>query len=138
MTTPLNDEERALALRYLGYPNWESLASSVQLGFPAESQPEYLIRDAFDRIASESLNLIREDICQLRAIEAQKADARSRLKATALGNLKLNPREMRALDQELAYWTKRLADDLGGYINPFSNFSTSPMAGGISAKVINS
>jgi len=131
----LTTDEQARILRALGYPNWIALASSFQLGYPAPSQPEYLVRDAFDRITDEGLELVRRDLREVESCELQLSDARTRLKATKVGEILTNQGETAALRGELAYWTKRLADDLGVYPNPLSN-SVSDLPGGRCAKVL--
>lgn len=118
---PLTEQEQAEALRFLGYANWTDLASSFQLGFPSPSQPEFLIRDAFVRIDEQGIELVRKDLQELRCIESQMSDSRGRLRASAVGNLKMNHSEFHQLRQHLVYWQERLASDLGGYPNPFSN-----------------
>ena len=139
MGNPLNITEKAKILRFLGYPNWTSLAQSFQLGFPSEGQPEFLVRLAFDRIAPESLDLIRKDLCELEDIEAQLTESRRRMRATQLGNLHINRSEAAELRREMRYWTQRLADDLGTYTNPWSNFSINPGGNGnMNAKVLGS
>jgi hypothetical protein len=121
MALPLTIDEKAQTLRFLRYPNWESLAQSFQLGFPSEGQPEFLVRMAFDRISEASLDLIRKDLCELNQIECQFSDARSRFKATSIGELKINQNEIRMLEREDTRWRRKLADDLGVYQNPWSN-----------------
>jgi hypothetical protein len=117
---PLTEQEQAECLRFLGYPNWQDLASSFQLGYPAPSDPEYLIRDAFVRINEQGIQLVRYDLENLRCIEAQISDL-SRLKADQVGNLRMNKTEFSDLQRRLMYWTGKLQDDLGGYTNPFSH-----------------
>jgi len=129
---PLTPQEQAECLRYLGYANWSSLASSFQLGYPAPSQPEFMIRDAFRRINEEGLELVRRDLCNLRNIEAQIGDT-SRLKVTSVAEVKMNPDEFSDLRQRMMYWLGKLADDLGGYPNPFGHQS---LAGTRNARVI--
>jgi hypothetical protein len=131
----LSQSEQADALRFLGYANWSSLAQSFQLGFPAPSQPEFLVREAFRRIDEEGLERVRLDLCELRDIECQLHSARRRMKATRIGNLATNPNETMQLRRELRYWVGRLSDDLGAPVNPFA--SDSVFAGGINAKVVN-
>jgi hypothetical protein len=132
-------EEKAKILRHLGYPNWQSLAQSFQLGFPSEGQPEFLVRLAFDRISDESLDLIRRDVQELDCIENQMSDARNRFKASQLGDLYTNRNEPRMLRNEQNYWRRKLADDLGVYQNPWSNFNMAYGGNGnMNAKVFGS
>lgn len=120
---PLTETEQAKASRYLGYANWESLASSFQLGYPTGSQPQFLVRDAFTRISEEGIELIRRDIRELECIEAQIGNT-TRLKAERLGDLRTNPNEFGDLKQRMAYWRGMLSQDLGAPINPFSSAET--------------
>jgi len=122
MGAEITIDERAEILRFLGYPNWNKLAQSVQLGVPSQAHAEFLVRQAFARIAPESRDLIRRDLCELKDIECQLSESRSRLKANRLGDLHINRHEQKQLRRELEYWRNRLADDLGVYVNPWSNF----------------
>lgn len=131
----LSLEEQADCLRFLGYANWKALAQSFQLGYPAPSQPEFLVRESFRRIDEQGLELVRRDLCELRDIEAQLHSARRRMKAVKIGELTMNPKETRQLRQEMNYWTSRLADDLGVYVNPFGKANM--LAGSINARVVN-
>ena len=139
MGAPLTTEEKAKILRYLRYPDWESLAQSFMLGFPSEGQPEFLVRLAFDRIAPESLDLIRKDVCELDRIEQQFSEARERFRASKLGELVLNEKEIMMLEREDRRWRKKLADDLGVYQNPWSNENMEYGGNGMmSARVLHS
>jgi len=129
----LNDREKAKILRYLGYADWSSVASSFQLGYPSPSDPEFLVRDAFARITDEGLELVRRDLCELESIEDQLHSCRKRMKASKLGDLQVNADEPFMLRREMTYWTSRLSDDLGAPINPFSSATTG--VGGRNAKV---
>ena len=128
----LTSTEEAECLRFLDYANWADVAGSFQLGFPATSQPEFLIRDAFTRINEQGIELVRKDLCALNAIEAQIGDT-SRLKAAKLGDLTLNENEFGDLRMRLTYWLGKLASDLGGYPNPFG--AGGDLAGGRNARV---
>jgi hypothetical protein len=131
---PLTEQEQAQALRFLGYTNWRDLASSFQLGYPAPSQPEYLIRDAFVRLDEQGIELVRKDLCELNSIERQMSESRGRLRAAKVGDMQLNHSEFNQLRQHLIFWQGRLADDLGGYPNPFASAATTT-AGGRNAQV---
>jgi hypothetical protein len=120
-----SDDEKAKIIRYLGYANWRSLAQSYHLGYPALSQPYFLVLDAFNRIDENSEALIRRDVCELEAIENQRSDARSRFKAKKIGNLEVNPQEIKMLEAEENKWVARLADDLGVYRNQYASTGTS-------------
>lgn len=128
------DDEKARIKRQLGYPNWVALSQAIQLGFPAASQPAFLLDDAFKRFGPESEALIRRDLCECEAIECQLSDARSRFKTTAIGEVHINEAEPRLLRTELEYWRKQLSNDLGVVIDPFAYDTTS--AGGINARVM--
>jgi hypothetical protein len=120
ITNPLTDEERSRIKHFLQYPDWSALAASIHLGFPASSQPMYLVEGAFDRLTQSGVDSARKDLCECESIEAQLSGARGRMKATQLGNLKVNPQESMQLRQELVWWSLVLANDLGVGPNPFS------------------
>ncbi len=130
------DQEKAQVLHHLGYPSWTNLAASIQLGFPAGSQPLFLVEQAFNRLLPGGEEQVRLDLCNCIDIESQMGDARSRFKAQALGELKLNAMEPQMLRTELVYWRQKLADDLGVVQNPYSQSVFEGMPGGINAKVV--
>ena len=131
----LTDEEKNRALHFLGYPNLSQLEQSIQLGIPAASQPLFLVLGAFDRLTEGGCASVREDLCQLESIENQLGSARSRMRASALGDLKLNGSETAMLRKELTFWTRRLADDLAVVPNPYAQAFYLGFGGGVNAKV---
>lgn len=135
-TSPLRDDERSRIKHFLEYPDWSALSYSVQLGFPASSQPMYLVEGAFDRITDTGVETVRKDLCELESIERQLSQARGRLKATELGKLKLNPNELPTLRRELVWWSLVLANDLGVGPNPFSAMEILGGGGGRNARVV--
>ncbi len=116
------DREKARICHFLGYPRWEALSSSIHLGFPAGSQPLFLLEQAFNRLFPDGEDSVRTDLCECEAVERQISSARTRFKATQLGDLKTNQDEPGMLRGELEYWTLRLASDLGVVKNPYSQF----------------
>lgn len=132
---PFTPEEETAIMRYLGYPDWQSLAQSMQLGFPAASQPLFLVRDSFKRMTGPARSMIRVDLSELDCIEGQISEARGRMRVTSMEGLHVNPKETRMLREELEYWTRRLEDDLGVKRNPYSSFAAGGTPGGINAKV---
>jgi len=135
-TEPLTEAEKDATLRFLGYPNWAALAQSIQLGYPAASQPLYLVFDSFDRIRPDSRARLRQDLCRALEIEAQIAGSSSRVKTTKVGEVTLRADEFEQLAKRLEFWTKRIADTLGVTPNPSSQMSYLGMPGGINARVI--
>lgn len=95
----------------------------------------YLVEGAFDRITDAALVSVRRDLCELESIERQLSQARGRLKALELGNLKLNPNELPALRREMVWWALVLANDLGVGPNPFSAMEILGSGGGRNARV---
>lgn len=114
------EDEQARIKYFLSYPDWVSLAQSFQLGYPAASQPLFLVEDAFKRLTPQGEFPVRRALCECESCENQLSEARQRFKAVKLGELELNPHESRMLRRELLYWTTRLADALGVVSNPYS------------------
>ena len=113
-----------------------ALAASIQLGFPAGSQPLFLVEDAFQRLTEGGESSVRRDLCECESIENQISDARSRFKATKLGNLTVNHQETTLLRREMDYWVLRLASDLGVVQNPYAAFEyQNGLGGGYNARV---
>jgi hypothetical protein len=131
------DAEKSRIKHFLSYPDWVSLAASIQLGFPAGAQPLYLVEDAFQRLTPGGEVSVRRDLCECESIEGQMGEARGRFKATQLGTLKVNMSEVRMLREELSYWGLRLASDLGVVSNPYAAFEyNAALGGGINARVL--
>jgi hypothetical protein len=131
------DEEKTEILRFLRYPDWVALAQSVQLGYPAASEPMFLVVDSFKRLTPTAEEWVRRDLCECRAIECQLSTARSRFAVETVEGVKINQNETKKLREELVYWTRRLSDDLGVVPNPYSQGEYLGAAGGgINAKVV--
>lgn len=134
-TSPFTAAEETEILRFLGYPDWESLAQSIQLGFPATGQPLFLVRDSFKRISPTGRQKIRGYLCELQDIEAQMSQARGRFRALKVSDITPNPQEIMMLRSEYRFWQRRLADDLGVIPNPYSQLEFLGMPGGMNARV---
>ncbi len=133
-----SDDEKARIRHFLSYPSWSSTAQSIQLGYPAASQPAFLLEDAFHRLTPGGVSTVKRDLCECEAIEKQMSEARGRLKATEVGGVKMNAAEREQLRRELVFWASRLASDLGVVTNPYSQFEhTGAGAGGRNATVHN-
>lgn len=132
------EREKARIRHFLGYPSFASLASSIQLGFPAVSQPLFLVDDTFQRLTPEGAEAVKRDLCECEAIELQMSQARSRFKAAKLGDLEVNQEERLQLRSELMYWRNLLASDMGCPINPnaSSEYYGSIGAGSVNARVV--
>lgn len=129
--------EKARIKHFLSYPDFVSLSQSIQLGYPAASQPLFLVEDAFKRMTPEGEATIRTDLCECESIEKQISQARSRFKAVKLDKLEVNQSETEQLRRELVYWAKRLSSDLGVATNPYSEFEYQGAGGGgINARVV--
>jgi len=129
--------ERARIKHFLSYPDWVALAQSIQLGYPAASQPAFLVDDAFNRLTPDAVESVKTDLAECECIERQISESRSRFKATRMGELELNHSEPKMLRHELLWWTTRLADDLGVVSDPYSQmiYTSLNNAGGLYAKV---
>ena len=134
-TAEFTEAEKDAILRFLGYPNWASLAQSIQLGFPAASQPLFLVFDSFRRVRPESRARIRLDLCRALEVEEQIADSRTRRRSKSVAEVQLNENELGDLVGLLDYWVTRIADALGVTRNPYSSMVYRGMAGGINGPV---
>ena len=131
------DAEKARVKHFLSYPDWVSMAQSIQLGYPAASQPAFLVDDAFHRLTPHAENSVRINLQECECIERELSGARSRFRAKRMGELELNDQEPKMLRHELLWWTTRLADDLGVLPDPYSQmiFTQLNNSGGIGARV---
>lgn len=132
-----SDSEKARVKYFLSYPDWSSTAQSIQLGYPAASQPAYLVDDAFHRLTPGGEVQVRQVLCECEATEKQISGARKRMEALEVGTVKLNASETALLRAELRFWTMRLASTLGVVTNSYSQFEhVGAGAGGRNATVI--
>lgn len=129
-TDEFTEDEKDAILRFLGYPNWAALAQSIQLGYPAASQPLFLVFDAFNRVRPQARARIRQDLCRALEVDAQIADSRTRRKTRKVESVEMNAGEMGDLLGLLRYWTTRIADQLGVVPNPYSQFEYNGGGGG--------
>ena len=113
-------DQKSRVHHFLSYPEWVALAQSIVLGFPSASEPLFLLEDAFRRLTPGGEQSVLTNLSELECIEQQLRDARTRFRARKVGNVELNPDEPDMLRRELAYWTIRLADDLGVIPDPYS------------------
>lgn len=114
----LNETERSLVRRFLGFQNWRDLALMWSIPFPTHIEPNWYINDAIDRLTDEGNELVRRDLCELQDIESQMSCARKRLAASKVGDITLNPDELETLRGEYEHWKNQLADDFGTCLNP--------------------
>lgn len=131
------DAEKARIKYFLSYPDWVSMAQSIQLGYPAASQPAFLVDDAFHRLTAGGEDSTRRALCECESIECQMSEARKRFRAKRLGDLELNPNEPLLLRREMCWWVTRLADCLGVVADPYSQmlYTGARSIGGINASV---
>lgn len=129
--------EKARIRHFLSFPSFSSLSQSIQLGYPAASQPLFLVDDAFKRLTPDGEVSVRKDLCECEAIESQLSSSRSRFKATEVAGIKVNDDEPEKLRRELKFWGSRLASDLGVNPNPYSDYEYNQAGGGgINARVM--
>lgn len=116
----LTQEERARIRYHLGFPNVGN-QTILALGVPAAGHPAFLLETTMNNVLPEAEPTLRGLIKQCDCVEAQLADARSRLKASVAGNVVLRgPEELEALEDQYDYWTDALVDVFGVNKNPFS------------------
>lgn len=128
---PLSDAEKESVRYHLGYLN-TSPAASISLGFPAASQPMFLVESAMNLILPEAESRVRRFIGILDGIEAKLVEAQERMAAKVVGEITTNEKEPAMLEVEYHRWQGRLARQLGVYPNPFSPSSG---LGGINVSV---
>lgn len=134
----LTEEEKARVRHHTGYTLLDPVPS-ITLGVRALGQPQFLLELALNRVPETAIGIIRNYIAILDGIEAQLVDAQSRFPADKLGEITLRGRgaagmeEPERLEVEYGRWARRLADDLGVPLNPYSErfrsgMGTSPLS----------
>lgn len=124
MTLTLSAFDKERVRFALGYLNVEPSAS-IQLGFPAAGQAEFLVERAMNRLMPETVGRVLRLLDALDTIEKQLICSLDRLKAIKLGELTLrnstnDTTEQDLLEVEYYRWACRLADNLGVPINPYA------------------
>lgn len=129
-------EEQERIKYYLSYPDFVSLSQSIQLGYPASSQPLFLVEDAFKRLTGPAESRVKEILCHLDAIECRIKSSITRLAVEVVGEVRINQNENKLLRREMTYWVARLADSLGVFPNPVSQmvYNALNSIGGMSGK----
>jgi hypothetical protein len=111
--------ERERIKYHLGYPSLAAFAN-IQLGFVAVSQPLFLVEKSMDNLLDAAVPIVREHVARLDAINTQLDDARGRMRAAEVGEIKLQEEETMMLRREYAMWARSMADVLGCPINSYS------------------
>lgn len=134
----LTEPQQSRIRHFLGYPSFSSLSQSIQLGYPAASQPLFLLEDAFRRLKPGGEAAVLQDLCECESIEKQMSQARTRFSALKLDKLEVNQQETQQLLGALRYWSARLADDLGVVANPYSQaeWLGTSLSGGVNSRVV--
>jgi hypothetical protein len=115
----LSEEEKARIRHHLGYILTDPV-SSIQLGVPRASQPQFLVEGQMNRIPDTAVGMIRRYVDILDKLEGTLLDAVSRFKASKLGEITLRDNETAMIEGEYFRWATRLADDLGVPLNIYS------------------
>ena len=116
----LTEFERSRIRYHLGFPN-VGYTTVLGLGFPAAGQPAFLLEAAMSSLLPEGEPTVRYAVKQCDCIEAQLAEARTRMKAQTAGEVILRATEEIAnLEEQYRYWTDALVDCFGVVKNPFS------------------
>lgn len=118
-TAILTEQEKNRIRHHCGYLVVNPV-SSIQLGVPRASQPQFLVELAMNSIPDTAIGQIRRWIAILDGIEEQMIDANGRLVAKKVGNIDLNENEHSALAAQYNKWAQVLADDLGIPLNAYS------------------
>lgn len=123
---PLSETEKVKIRDHLAYLNSSELSTYV-LGLPAGIETQFLIERAMSLFVLESaLPLIRQILCELDDVDAQRRSVRSSIATAAIGGIQMrDPKQaLDALDQEFVRLVGRLANAFGVPRNPFDHRKT--------------
>ncbi len=121
----LTDAEREQVRYHLGYLNVET-AASLTFGIPRPVQTLFLVESAMDNILAVAEPRVRSMLCKLERIETRLEQTWDVTEAAAVGELRLRTGKAGEtthdlLEREYVRWAKRLADQLGVPLYPFSS-----------------
>lgn len=112
----LSVQERARIRMHLGYPS-VSANAAIALGFPAFTQPLFLVENGMDLLLDEAIPLVRQRVAILDDIERQIDESRSRMRAEKVGDITMRADEAQALRNEYIQQVRMLSDLLGCPMN---------------------
>lgn len=112
----LSLEEKNRILHHLGYTS-VNRQTVMGLGYPTAVQTMFLAETSLEHIPESAIGSVRRTLALLDDLEAQQFSAVKRLRASSIGNITLNPRELDQIEKELRRWAFRLAEDLGAPVN---------------------
>ena len=122
----LTEEEKSRVRYHLGIPQTFPVASII-LGFPASSQPAFLVEHALELIPATAISVIRALIAKCDATDNGVYESQDRLVAKTVDEVDLNPDEAVLRRREYRYWVQKLADNLGV---PYNAFAAAFQSGG--------
>jgi hypothetical protein len=123
---PLSEAEKVKVRDHLAYLNSAELSTYV-LGLPAGTETQFLIERAMSIFILESaLPLIRQILCELDHVDAQRRSVREAITTAAVGGIQMrDPKEaFAALDGEFVRLVGRLANAFGVPPMPFDHRKT--------------
>jgi hypothetical protein len=120
---PLSEAEKVKIRDHLAYLNSAELSTYV-LGLPAGTETQFLIERAMSVFVLESaLPLIRQILCELDDVDAQRRAVRASIATSAIGGIQMRDPSsaFAALDGEFVRLVGRLANAFGVPRNPFDH-----------------
>jgi hypothetical protein len=128
-TASLSDAEKFSILRHLGYPVTAAVAS-INLGFPAFTQPMWIVTQAMGLIPEAAISLVRLLVARCDETEKKMYEAQERLVAKRTDGVELNNDECDQLEREYWRWGYRLAELLGVPVYCYARrFATAGISG---------
>lgn len=100
----LLDNEKYDILFYLGYPG--------KVLVPDSTHFSNILADRLENLNINIEGIVRNILAELSSIDTQLNEARCRLSAMSVGDIKMNNRELSQLKSERNFWIRRLSDEL--------------------------
>ena len=129
----LSAEERARIRRALGFVNVTE-GSALAYGTPLNAPLLTIVERRMDTLTAAGETLIREDLGHFEAARRQIGTAILRLKAESIKDVTTNPKELDQLKEQLLWWSRQIADNLGIDRSRFAWVGEAN--GGINARVV--
>lgn len=115
----LTNQEKVKIRHHMGYLNVSS-AQTFVFGIPAAVQTQFSIEGAMNFVLLEAEPEVRRHLRILDAIEEQNVNDLELLAVMEVGEIKVNPQELKVLfRQEYRKWQGSLGNLLGVTPNPF-------------------
>lgn len=131
----LTEQDKSRIRGHMGYPDVRAAASFV-VGFPATIETAYLIETAMNEVRIEAVPRLRRILDVLDSFEELDAEDVEVHVASKVGEIEVNNKEHRVIDDRYDVWLGKLENFLCVSRNPFDKRWAGGSPGSINRPVV--